>query len=534
MKTPRTRALLGLVLVAGALVAMAFSGDLRQRAVLFILLYVTAVAGYLLLLSAPTGLRLRIVLVVALAVRLAFLPSTPSLSNDYHRYIWDGRVQAQGVNPYLYAPSNPRLDGVARQDRDTAGHRNAVNHAGLQTVYPPLAEAMFAGVAAAGGGLLALKIVFGIGELLTAVAVAWLAGLSGRRRGTGLAHPAAGADQRRTARAGADPRGAASASADDRCTTGASASRRRSAALTLYLLCPLVVLETWSSVHVETLAVLFVVLAAALIASRRDPAATPVITGHDAATAPHATTSAPALDPPQSASQAPTILPGISGDGGGRGSAGTGSATRGAATGSALRAWIASPVLRDAAAGAALGLAAALKVTPALLIVPALIGKRVRPLVFLPAVALAWGLPYVPYLLTGDATGSLGSWWEHGNALVFFLISQVLPYTAAAIVCAVIAIGGAAATAAAFAWTATLLILVMPVVHPWYWLTPVALALATGLRMPVYLGLAAPLGEIAWATWPRFRGWLHLVTYAPLLAGIPALASRLCRRHARR
>jgi hypothetical protein len=467
-------------LVAGALLAIAFSGDLRQRAVLFILLYVTAVAGYLLLLSAPTGLRLRVVLVVALGVRLAFLPSTPSLSDDYHRYIWDGRVQVQGVNPYLYPPSSPRLDRVAFQDRDAAGHRNAVNHADLRTIYPPLAEAVFYGVAASGGGLLTLKIVFGIGELLTAAAVAWLAGLSGwrgRRRGPGLADPSEGADQHRTESPGAD----------DRRTTGASARRRRTAALTLYLLCPLVVLETWSSVHIETLAVLFAALAAALIASGRGSDSTSL----DEAAGPASTRSG----------------------------------------------WTAGPVLRDAAAGLALGFAAALKVTPALLIVPALIGKRVRPLVFLPAVALAWGLTYVPYLLSGGATGSLGSWWEHGNALAFFLISQLLPYTATAIVCAVIAIGGAAAiawrlpgraaTAAAFAWTATLLILVMPVVHPWYWLTPTALALATGLRMPVYLGLAAPLGEIAWATWPRFRGWLHLATYAPLLAGIPALTRYL-------
>ena len=40
-------------------------------------------------------------------------------------------------------------------------------------------------------------------------------------------------------------------------------------------------------------------------------------------------------------------------------------------------------------------------------------------------------------------------------------------------------------TAEAFAWTFTLLILCLPVVHAWYWLTPLALGLAAGLWLPL-------------------------------------------------
>lgn len=391
---------------------MAFSGDLRQHVVLFLALYAVAAGGYLLLASAPGTLRIRIVVVAALAVRLVFLPTAPSLSDDYHRYIWDGRVQLAGVNPYRHAPESPCLDDVVYPDREL------VNHPGVRTIYPPLSEAFFYGVTAAGGGLTAFKVVFGLFELLTALLVGLLA-----------------------------PR------------------QRRTEALTLYLLCPLMVLETWSSVHLEAVAVFFVVAAAILLLRQRDV-------------------------------------------------------------------W----------AGITLGLAAAFKLTPAFLLIPALLGGRTRLSRFLPGFVLAFGLPYLPYLLTGGARGSFGSFYPTGNALGFYLVEKVLPQTAAAMVCGALAIGtacwismrlhGREHTAEAFAWSMTALLLVVPLIHSWYWLTPAALAIAAGRRMPVYLGLAGVAGEAAYSAWPIYRGWLHLVTYSPLLADLRAAARRVGKRRA--
>jgi len=389
------------------MLALVFVDDLFEHAVLFVVLYGAAGAGFLLLVSAPAALRLRLVVLVALVLRLALLPSTPSLTTDHYRYVWDGRVQAAGHNPYVHAPGGPALRDVDYPDRER------INHPGLRTFYPPLTEAMFAGVAALGGGILGLKVVLGIFELLTAVAVGALAG-----------------------------------------------PRRRREALTLYLLCPLVILETWSSAHVEAPAVFLVVLSAALLVRGRDG-------------------------------------------------------------------W----------AGAALGLAAAFRLTPALLVLPAILGRRASLRSFLPAFALAWALPYVPYLLTGGAFGSLVEFREVGNSFMFSILDAVLPYEATRVLCAAAVVAGSVliarrlpgreATAAAFAWTSTLLLLFMPVVHPWYWILPVALSVAAGLRLPLYLGLVGPLAEIAYAKVPAYRGWLHLVTYAPLLIGASTLVRYL-------
>ena len=41
---------------------------------------------------------------ISLIFRLIFLFATPNLSQDFYRFIWDGRMILEGLNPYLYLP----------------------------------------------------------------------------------------------------------------------------------------------------------------------------------------------------------------------------------------------------------------------------------------------------------------------------------------------------------------------------------------------------------------------------------------------
>src|SRR6056297_1967361 len=66
-------------------------------------------AGGLVLLWRRDALSMTTVLIGALLLRLAYLPVGPGLTDDLFRYIWDGWLQWEGVNPYRYAPSNPAL-----------------------------------------------------------------------------------------------------------------------------------------------------------------------------------------------------------------------------------------------------------------------------------------------------------------------------------------------------------------------------------------------------------------------------------------
>ena len=85
---------------------------------------------------------LSIVLLVAACVRAELVDQTPYLSTDVYRYIWDGRVQAAGINPYRYLPSAPELAHL--RDDGIYGHINRRDFA--HTIYPPVAQAIFLGI----------------------------------------------------------------------------------------------------------------------------------------------------------------------------------------------------------------------------------------------------------------------------------------------------------------------------------------------------------------------------------------------------
>src|SRR5207248_1841192 len=63
----------------------------------------------------------------------------PYLSDDIYRYIWDGRVQAAGINPYRYLPADSALAQL--QDDKIYPRINRKDYA--RTIYPPVAEAVF-------------------------------------------------------------------------------------------------------------------------------------------------------------------------------------------------------------------------------------------------------------------------------------------------------------------------------------------------------------------------------------------------------
>jgi alpha-1,6-mannosyltransferase len=82
-----------------------------------------------------------LVLIVGFAVvfRLIALFAPLVLSGDLYRYVWDGRVQRAGVNPYRYPPEAEALAAL----RDTAIYPQIIRPV-LTTIYPPAAQMFFA------------------------------------------------------------------------------------------------------------------------------------------------------------------------------------------------------------------------------------------------------------------------------------------------------------------------------------------------------------------------------------------------------
>ena len=169
---------LALVLLVGAGLAIHKPGagnpgsEARQAAFVAIGLlacavYFTSIAWLLRTrprLASPPALAL--VLAVAVAMRLIALAGPPFLSTDLYRYIWDGRVQSAGFNPYVLPPADPAL----RSLRDGVVYPRINRVETARTIYPPVAELLFRAVAAVSETPLAMKLAM-LGFDLLAIAV---------------------------------------------------------------------------------------------------------------------------------------------------------------------------------------------------------------------------------------------------------------------------------------------------------------------------------------------------------------------------
>ena len=119
--------------------AWALQGDQTRRVGSHLVLFGLAFGAYLVALLAARGISargLRLALALAVLWRLALIPSFPLLSDDVFRYVWEGRVQVHGGNPYAWddRPESARWESL----RD--GVWRGITHREYTAVYPPLWE----------------------------------------------------------------------------------------------------------------------------------------------------------------------------------------------------------------------------------------------------------------------------------------------------------------------------------------------------------------------------------------------------------
>jgi alpha-1,6-mannosyltransferase len=121
---------------------------------------------------------LRLILAVAVLMRLVALAAPVYLSTDIYRYVWDGRVTGAGVNPYRYIPDDPQLAAL----RDAAIFPNINRAVYARTIYPPAAEVLFFFATRFGGGILAMKLAMVAAEAVGIVALLSVLRAAGRPR----------------------------------------------------------------------------------------------------------------------------------------------------------------------------------------------------------------------------------------------------------------------------------------------------------------------------------------------------------------
>lgn len=164
--------------LSACVAAWAREGDQTGRVASHLALWGVAFAAYVVALRASRGLSVRglhLALAAALLWRAALVGAPPLLSDDVYRYVWEGRIQLHGGNPYAW-PDRPEAEKwSALRDGVWAG----VNHKAYTAIYPPLWQLAARAVVALRDSVAAMKAFLVCCELLTLWALAALL----RRRG---------------------------------------------------------------------------------------------------------------------------------------------------------------------------------------------------------------------------------------------------------------------------------------------------------------------------------------------------------------
>mgnify|MGYP005998342337 FL=1 len=86
----------------------------------------------------------KLLVAIAIISRLVFLLAIPNLSQDFYRFIWDGRMILQGFNPYLHTPASFIALGeypISQAQQLVVGMQ-ALN-ASHYSNYPPINQLLF-------------------------------------------------------------------------------------------------------------------------------------------------------------------------------------------------------------------------------------------------------------------------------------------------------------------------------------------------------------------------------------------------------
>ncbi len=106
---------------------------------------------------------LPIILVFGVLCRLVLLTPDPHLSSDIYRYVWDGMMQHQGINPYHFVPGDPHLQSF--REPDIFPNINRRDYA--RTIYPPIAQMFYYAATSISYTLVAMKLSMYAAEAVT-------------------------------------------------------------------------------------------------------------------------------------------------------------------------------------------------------------------------------------------------------------------------------------------------------------------------------------------------------------------------------
>jgi alpha-1,6-mannosyltransferase len=135
-----------LILLLASLAAYIIAACTLERSnfKLLILIWTALFSAYFYLISAKLeATQLRHAIGFAIAYRLALILMLPNLSDDFYRFIWDGRLSAHGINPFSQLPSDLIHTAKGTQAGLNTQLYELLNSKNYFTVYPPVLQFVF-------------------------------------------------------------------------------------------------------------------------------------------------------------------------------------------------------------------------------------------------------------------------------------------------------------------------------------------------------------------------------------------------------
>ncbi len=109
---------------------------------------------YFLIIRFSQDLNFSLILSLCILIRILLLPTLPLLSDDFYRFIWDGKLWHDGYHPFVSTPQ----DLLSELSHEYQLLFDSLNSPAYRTIYPPIAQLSF--VLACFSSSLSWQIIF--------------------------------------------------------------------------------------------------------------------------------------------------------------------------------------------------------------------------------------------------------------------------------------------------------------------------------------------------------------------------------------
>lgn len=108
-----------------------------------VMVFLTFTSLYTIYKNTSFQWSLKHILLLGMGIRLALFFAEPNLSDDYFRFIWDGTLIKNGINPFVFLPSEVMEWPNAKEMGFTQELYNGFNSQEYYSVYPPVNQSIF-------------------------------------------------------------------------------------------------------------------------------------------------------------------------------------------------------------------------------------------------------------------------------------------------------------------------------------------------------------------------------------------------------